>query len=258
MNDTTDLSSADELSDSELLRYSRQIMLPQFDVAGQLKLKNAHVLIIGAGGLGSPVALYLASAGIGKLTIVDFDEVDDSNLQRQIIHTTDSIGSAKVESAKRSLLAINPECNVNAVNQQFGEEIADELVGRADVVVDASDNFSTRFLVNQVAVRHKKVLVSGAAIRMEGQVSVFDFRESENPCYACLYPDLSEENMTCSENGVLSPLVGIIGSVQAAETIKVIAGMGQPLVGKLMLLDAMSMEWRTVKFRKDPGCSVCG
>jgi adenylyltransferase/sulfurtransferase len=246
-----------ELSDTELLRYSRQILMPGFDIAGQLKLKQARVLVVGLGGLGSPVALYLAAAGIGHLVLVDFDVVEISNLQRQIAHGFDSIGKSKVESAAQAIGRINADCQVVAVNRPLDEKLAEELMGDADVVVDASDNFTTRFLINRYARLAKKVLVSGAAIRMEGQVTVFDFRNPDNPCYACLYQDFSEEAMTCSEAGVIAPLVGIIGSVQAMEVVKVVSGVGTPLVGRLLILDAASMEWRSIKYRRDDACTLC-
>lgn len=247
----------DELTDQELLRYSRQIMMPEMDVAGQLALKNARVLIVGMGGLGSPVALYLASAGVGHLTLVDFDFVDESNLQRQIIHSLDTLGDSKVLSAKRRIRRLNENCDVTTIEERLDEAGLSTLISQVDIIVDASDNFETRFMVNRQVKAACKVLVSGAAIRMEGQVSVFDFRDTNNPCYACLYQDVGEEQMTCSENGVVAPLVGIIGSIQAMEVIKVATGMGKPLIGRLMILDAMSMDWRTMKYSRDPHCEVC-
>ena len=246
-----------DFSDEQLLRYSRQIMLPAFDIAGQSRLATSRALIIGMGGLGSPIALYLASAGVGTLHLVDFDEVDLSNLQRQIAHTVSDIGTKKVDSAARSVAQINPDIKVIAQAELLeGRTLANAVIA-ADVVIDATDNFATRFAINAVCVEHKTPLVSGAAIRMEGQVSVFDARNDESPCYQCLYSDISDEALSCSEAGVMAPLVGIIGSVQAMEAVKLLSGMGQPLVGKLLILDAMTMEWRTMRLRKDSGCKTC-
>lgn len=246
-----------DFNDEQLLRYSRQIMLPAFDIAGQSRLLTSRVLIIGMGGLGSPIALYLAAAGVGTLHLVDFDEVDLSNLQRQIAHTLSDVGDKKVDSAARAVARINPEIKVIAEAKMLEGETLSKAVSAADVVIDATDNFATRFAINAACVEHKTPLVSGAAIRMEGQVSVFDIRNDDAPCYQCLYSDISEEQLTCSEAGVMAPLVGIIGSVQAMEAVKLIAGIGQPLIGKLLLLDAMTMEWRTMKLKKDPACGVC-
>ena len=243
------------MEDQQLLRYSRQIMLPDVDVAGQQRLLDSRVLIIGAGGLGSPVAMYLAAAGVGQLVLVDFDEVDLSNLQRQILHGSHDLGRPKVESARDTLAVINPEVNITAINEKLeGEALLAEVV-KADVVVDASDNFSTRFAVNDACVTARKPLVSGAAIRMEGQVSVFHNERPESPCYRCLYRDEGELAQTCSENGILAPVVGIIGTIQATEVLKVLLGIGDTLDGRLLLLDALTMEWRSMKLRKDPGCS---
>ena len=246
-----------DMNDEQLLRYSRQIMLPQVEIAGQQKLRDASVLIIGLGGLGSPVAMYLAAAGVGKLTLVDHDQVDLSNLQRQIVHTTDSIGTDKVESAREILLKLNPETKIETINQQLDETALGEQVKQADVVIDASDNFPTRFQLNRVCVKNKTPLVSGAAIRLEGQVSVFDASKPDSPCYQCLYKDGEETEETCSENGILAPVAGIIGSVQATEAIKVILGLGESLVGRLLILDAQTMEWREIKLKKDLDCPVC-
>lgn len=246
------------MSDEQLLRYSRQIMLPAMDIEGQEKLLSANALIVGLGGLGSPAAMYLAAAGVGQLTLVDFDVVDLSNLQRQIAHTTHSIGQPKVESAQITIKALNPDTEVQAINDKLDESQLSQQVKQADVVLDCSDNFKTRFLLNALCVKHQVPLVSGAAIRMEAQLSVFDSRDPNNPCYHCLYGNMGEADLSCSENGVLSPLVGVIGSMQALEAIKVLSGMGEPLVGKLMLFDAMDSHWRTVKLKKDPNCSVCG
>ena len=246
------------MQDQQLLRYSRQIMLPEVEIEGQEAWLNSRVLVIGAGGLGSPVAIYLAAAGIGTLVLVDDDEVDLSNLQRQIVHTTDRIGQPKVDSAKHSLQALNPTITVETIGQRLVGEALDQQVAQADLVVDCTDNFTTRFALNRACVAHKTPLVSGAAIRMEGQVAVYDPRHDDSPCYQCLYKEGDDENLTCSESGVLAPLVGIIGSVQAMEALKVLASVGTPLVGKLLLLDGRRMEWRTLKLRKDPACPVCG
>jgi len=246
------------MNDEQLLRYSRQILLPQFDIAGQQKLLDAHVLIIGLGGLGSPVAMYLASAGVGELTLVDFDKVELSNLQRQIIHRTENINQPKVESARQNLLQLNPEIKINCVNSQLDETQLNEQVSQASVVVDATDNFDIRFAINKACVNNKKPLVSGAAIRMEGQVSVFDMRKPSSPCYRCLYDENGSVAETCSENGVMAPMVGIIGSIQAMETIKLISDMGETLTGKLLITDSMYQEWRSMKLKKDPNCPVCG
>lgn len=248
---------SDELTDQELLRYSRQIMLPAFDVAGQLALKNAHVLIIGLGGLGSPAAMYLASAGVGCLTLADHDVVDVSNLQRQVIHSEASIGEPKVVSAKARLQALNPLISIEVHETRLQDHDLHALIDKVDLVLDCTDNFATRFAVNKACVNTKTPLVSAAAIRMEGQLSVFDPRQSESPCYQCLYPSGNEENLTCSESGVMAPLVGILGSMQALEAIKLLSGLGQPMVGKLMLLDASTMQWRTLKLSKDTHCLCC-
>jgi len=246
-----------ELSDEELLRYSRQIMLPKFDMAGQLALVNAHVLIIGVGGLGSPVAMYLAAAGVGHITLVDDDTVDVSNLQRQIIHGEETVGMSKVESAAKSLRQINPNAGLTALATRLTGESLLEQISAVDLVLDCSDNFSTRFEINRACVNAKKPLVSGAAIRMEGQVIVFDSRVENSPCYQCLYPEGSDEQLTCSTSGVMAPLVGIIGSMQAMEAIKVLSGLGDSLTGRLLLLDAMSMQWRSLKLKKDVACACC-
>ncbi|MCF6282370.1 MAG: molybdopterin-synthase adenylyltransferase MoeB [Candidatus Polarisedimenticolaceae bacterium] len=244
------------MNDDQLLRYSRQIMLPALEYEGQQQLLNSRVLIIGMGGLGAPVSMYLAAAGVGHMVIVDFDVVDLSNLQRQIIHTTQTIGQPKTDSAWTALNAINPDIRIDPINQMLeGDELL-EQVKQADVVVDASDNFSTRFALNKVCRATATPLVSGAAIRMEGQVSVFSGQPGD-PCYRCLYPEEGQVGDSCSENGVLAPVVGIIGSIQATEAIKVLTGMGSTLVGKLMILDALHMQWRTLKLKPDPRCPVC-
>ena len=250
------------MNDNQLLRYSRHILLPQISYEGQEKLVNSHALIVGAGGLGSPVALYLAAAGVGTLTICDFDTVDLTNLQRQIVHTTPAVGTNKAISAQQTLFEINPTITVNTVCVKSTEDEFAALVSQADVVIDCSDNFATRYTLNRLCVKHKKPLVSGAAIGFEGQVTVFDMRSDTSPCYHCLFPDSSEitgENteMRCAENGVFAPLVGMIGTTQAAEALKLLMGIGESLQGRLLLLDALSTEWRTIKLSKDPACLVC-
>lgn len=246
------------MNDEQLLRYSRQIMLPQLDVAGQQRLLDSHALIIGMGGLGSPVAMYLAAAGVGRLTLVDFDTVDLSNLQRQILHGSADIGRPKVDSAREALVALNPEVRVSTVKHKLEGAALLEAITAADVVIDASDNFATRFAISDACVQARKPLVSGAAIRMEGQVSVFHNERDDSPCYRCLYRDEGEQEQTCSENGVLAPVVGVIGALQATEALKVLAGIGETLGGRLLLWDAMTMEWRSLRLRKDPACPLCG
>ena len=246
------------MDDNQLLRYSRNILLTQIGVEGQEKLLASHALIIGAGGLGSPIALYLAAAGVGHITICDGDTVDLTNLQRQIAHFTHSLGSNKALSAQRTLAAINPEVKVTAIPQRVEGDRLALLVAQSDVVLDASDNFATRHAISSACVRHQKPLVSGAAIRFDGQVTVFDLRRTDSPCYHCLFPEnAGEEGERCAVMGVLAPLVGIIGAVQAAEAIKLLTGAGQPLLGRLLLLDGLSMEWRSINLKKDPGCTVC-
>lgn len=245
------------MNDQQLLRYSRQIMLPDVDIEGQEKLLAARVLIVGLGGLGSPVAMYLAAAGIGHLILADFDRVDLSNLQRQIAHTTDRIGETKVESAAQTLRALNPDVQITCVTQVLDADALNVYVAQADVVIDCCDNFATRFAINAACVAAKVPLVSGAAIRLEGQVAVFDNRQTDSPCYRCLYDEESEENTTCAANGVLSPVVGIIGSMQALETIKLIVGFGKTLAGKLLIFDARYSQWRELKLPKDKDCPIC-
>ena len=252
------MSELVELSDAELLRYSRQIMLPSFDIEGQLALKGSRALIIGLGGLGSPVSMYLASAGLGHLVLVDDDEVDLSNLQRQIAHTVSAVGEPKVESAKLRLEALNPDIRVETFAMRLEGDALAEQVEAADVVIDCSDNFTTRFTLNRLCVEKRVPLVSGAAIRMEGQISVFDFRREDSPCYQCLYGESEDENLNCSESGVMAPLVGVIGSMQALEAIKVLAGLGDSLSGRLLVFDAMSADWRSLKLKKDRACACCG
>ena len=245
------------LSDEELLRYSRQILIPSFDIAGQEKLKSARVLVVGAGGLGCPVALYLGAAGVGELTLVDDDTIELANLQRQIGFEDSWLGDAKAGRLADRVRAINPEVSVTAVHQRVEAEHLQRLVQEASLVLDCTDNFATRFALNRACVAAKVPLVSGAAIQGEGQLSVYDSREQGSPCYHCLYPEEGNEELTCSEAGVIAPLVGMIGSAQAMEAIKVISGVGKPLVGRLLILDAWQMQWREMKLAKDPGCPVC-
>lgn len=246
------------LSDQELLRYSRQILLQHVDIDGQLRLKQSRALVVGVGGLGSPVALYLAAAGVGELHLADFDHVDLTNLQRQIIHDTHSIGQAKVDSALARLNAINPEITLVAHRTALDTDSLEAAVQAVDLVLDCSDNFATREAVNAACVAAGKPLVSGAAIRLEGQLSVFDPRRADSPCYHCLYGHGSEAELTCSEAGVIGPLVGLVGSLQALEALKLLAGFGEPMVGRLLLIDALSTRFRELKVKRDLACSVCG
>jgi adenylyltransferase/sulfurtransferase len=245
------------MNDQELLRYSRQILLPDFDIEGQERLRQSRALIVGLGGLGSPAAMYLAAAGVGRLTLIDFDAVDLSNLQRQIIHRTADIGRPKVESARDTLLALNPLVEVTAIAKALDEAELRQQVEQADVVVDACDNLSTRLAINAACVRTATPLVTGAAIRLEGQVLVWR-PGGEGACYRCLYRDAGMHLETCAQTGVLAPVVGVIGSLQAVEAIKVLTGLGETLDGRLLLLDAARMEWRTMKVRRWEGCPVCG
>jgi len=245
------------MNDDQLLRYSRQILLPQIDITGQQKLLNSHVLIVGVGGLGSPVALYLAAAGVGHLTLVDDDVVELSNLQRQIIHGEQDIGRLKVESAADSLRGLNSGVQIETHTTRLSEQALTLAVTAADVVVDCSDNFATRFLLNKVTQQLNTPLVSGAAIRMEAQVTVYDPRQIGSACYRCIYEDNGELQQTCSESGVLSPLLGIIGSMQAVETVKLLTQIGESLAGRLMIFDALAMTWRELKLRQDPDCPIC-
>jgi adenylyltransferase/sulfurtransferase len=247
------------MNDDELLRYSRHILLPEIGIEGQERLLGAHALVIGAGGLGSPVALYLASAGVGRITICDGDTVDLTNLQRQIVHRTESVGLPKVDSARTTLGAINPGVEVMAVHERLTGSRILELAASADVVLDGSDNFTTRHAVNRACVRLRKALVSGAAIRFDGQLAVFDLRRSDAPCYACLFPEGGEdEEVRCAVMGVFAPITGIIGTMQAAEALKILIGVGETLAGRLLLVDALAMELRTIRIAKDAGCAVCG
>jgi len=245
------------MQDEQLLRYSRQIMLPQVDAGGQMRLLESTVLIVGLGGLGAPVAMYLAAAGVGHLIVSDDDEVDLSNLQRQIIHGTADIGRPKVDSARDALLALNPELTITTVEARIEGQQLRDLVDQADIVVDACDNFATRFAINEACFSSGTPLVSGAAIRFEGQVAVFDPRDAASPCYRCLYRDEGELAETCTQSGVFTPVVGIIGSLQATEALKLLLGLGETLTGRLLLLDAETMQTRTIRLPRDPKCPVC-
>lgn len=246
------------MNDEQLLRYSRHILLDEIGIEGQAKILAAHALLIGAGGLGSPAAMYLASAGIGRITLADDDTVDLTNLQRQILHTQDRIGQAKALSGQTALAQINPEVTVEPITERLADEQLDALVANADVIVDCCDNFATRHAVNRACIKHRKPLVSGAAIRFSGQLSVFDPRHENAPCYHCLFPENTEiEETRCAVMGVFAPLTGIIGSMQAAEALKLVSGVGTPAVGRLLLLDGLTMEWRSVKYSKDRNCPVC-
>ena len=246
------------MNDEQLLRYSRQIMLGDFDVAGQEALLRSHAAVFGLGGLGSPAALYLAAAGVGTLTLVDHDQVDLSNLQRQIIHNQAALGTAKVTSAATRVQALNPDVSVHTVAAKLTGQALLDVVAAADVVLDGTDNFGARYAINAACVAARTPLVSGAAIRWEGQIAVFDPRREDSPCYGCLYGDAADEALNCAENGVASPVVGIVGSVQALEAMKVLAGVGETLVGQVLYLDAKRMEWRRLRLGRDPGCGTCG
>jgi len=247
------------MNDDQLLRYSRHILLDELGIEAQQRFLDAHVLVVGAGGLGAPACLYLAAAGVGTLSIVDADEVDLTNLQRQIVHTTASVGSLKVESAQATLSQINPEVVINALAVRADAAFLDEWVPRANVVLDCSDNFVTRHAINQACVTHRVPLVSGAALRFDGQISTFDARDPASPCYGCLFPpDQEFEEVACSTMGVFAPLVGIVGAMQAAEALKVIAHVGTALVGRLVLHDALRGEWNTIRIARQPDCPVCG
>ncbi|MBI3899702.1 MAG: molybdopterin-synthase adenylyltransferase MoeB [Gammaproteobacteria bacterium] len=245
------------MNDAQLLRYSRHILLPQIGIDGQQKLLDARVLIIGVGGLGSPVSMYLAASGVGHLVLVDFDKVDLTNLQRQIVHVTETVGQTKVASATARLNALNPDVQITGIERQLDAEELLEQVRLADAVIDGSDNFPTRFAVNAACVRAKKPLISAAVTRFEGQVAVFRNDQPNRSCYRCLYDDTGEVGETCVQFGVLAPVAGLVGCVQATETMKVLMGIGEPLADRMLMLDALTMEWRTVKLRKDPRCPVC-
>ena len=247
------------MDDDQLLRYSRHILLNEVGIEGQERILDAHALIIGAGGLGSPVALYLGSAGIGHITIVDDDVVDITNLQRQIAHTMARVGQAKTASAQAAIEAINPDVKVTTIQSRADAALLAQLVAQADVVVDCSDNYKTRHAINAACVSHRKPLVSGAAIRFDGQVSVFDSRQEQSPCYACVFPpDDGFEETRCATMGVLAPMVGIIGAMQAAEVLKLLRGAGKSLTGRMLMLDGLAMEWNEIRVGRDAACSVCG
>jgi len=247
------------VDDDSLLRYARHILLNEFGIEGQQRVQAAHVLIIGAGGLGSPAALYLAAAGVGHMTLADDDVVDLSNLQRQILHRSDRVGQAKVLSGQHTLQALNPDVHIHTYTERLNADTLAPLVAQANVVLDCSDNFATRYAINRACVHLRKPLVSGAAIRFDGQVSVFDLRDAASPCYHCLFPEASEEleAMNCATVGVFGPLVGMVGSTQAAEALKILAHMGEPLTGRLLMIDALHARWRTIALARDPHCAVC-
>lgn len=247
------------MEDQDLLRYSRHILLEEFGIDGQARVSAGHALVIGAGGLGSPVALYLAAAGVGRITLVDDDEVDLTNLQRQIAHSTARVGQAKVESAAAAMRDINPEIRIETHVQRADEALLDRLVATADVVIDCSDNFATRHSVNRACVAHAKPLVAGAAIRFDGQLSVYDTRDAASPCYACLFPpDADFEETRCAVLGVFAPVVGTIGTLEASEALKLLAGIGPSLAGSLLMFDGRRTAFDTLRVARDPGCSVCG
>ena len=247
------------MNDLQLLRYSRHILLDDIGIDGQARLLRSHALIIGAGGLGSPVALYLGSAGVGHITVVDHDRVETTNLQRQIAHTMARVGHYKARSIVEAIAQINPDVQVTAVTHRADEALLNELVQQADVVRDCTDNFQTRHAINRACVRHAKPLVSGAALQLDGQVSVFDSRQPAAPCYACLFPEAhAPEETNCATMGVFAPLVGIVGSMQAAEALKLLCGFGESLAGRLLMLDARHMSWTEMGARRQPDCKVCG
>lgn len=247
------------MNDEQLLRYSRHLLLDDIDIAGQERLLNSHVLIIGAGGLGSACAPYLAAAGVGKITLVDHDHVELTNLQRQIMHQQESIGMSKAASGKRFLKSLNPTCQVEALDKRVDEPLLKELISEVDVVVDCTDNFSTRHLINRVCVSYRKVLISGAALRFDGQVSVFDFRNPHSPCYACVFPpDPNYVETNCASLGIFAPLVGIIGTIAAAQALQVIIGFGEPLIGRLLIWNARTTQIDEIKLTRHHACPVCG
>lgn len=245
------------MNDDDLIRYSRHILLPEIEYEGQEKICNSHALVMGAGGLGSSASIYLAASGIGKLTICDFDQVELSNLQRQILHSDEVIGLNKASSAEKTLKKMNPQIQVNKIEKKLSIDEAKKAVVDVDVILDCSDNFETRYALNKIAFDKKIPLVSGAAIKFDGQLCVFNFKHNETPCYHCLFPDSSSnEELRCSDHGVISPLVGIIGSMQALEALKILIDMESD-IGKLLVFDAKNLEWNSIKFKKDPSCSVC-
>ena len=247
-----------DLNDQQLIRYSRQIMLPQIDILGQQKLMQAKVLVLGAGGLGCPTLMYLASSGVGEITVVDPDIVELSNLHRQLLFREQDLGQKKAQIAAQQIRLINPQCVVSVVDQIPDDEALRRLILDADVVIEGTDSFQARYRHNQACMEASTPLISGAVIRFEGQVTCFDFSRAITPCYACLYAGAEDENLNCSENGVLPSVVAMIASTMVTECVKLIAQVGENLVGRLLLLDAISMEWRSIVFNKDPDCSVCG
>lgn len=247
------------MDDAQLLRYSRHILLDELGVEGQQRLLDSHALILGAGGLGSPVAMYLAASGVGRISLIDDDEVDLTNLQRQIAHTTSRVGQPKVTSAREAMLALNPQVQVDTLQSRADEAALMQLVANVDVVIDCCDNFATRHAVNRACVAHAVPLVSGAVIRLDGQLTTYDTRHTSSPCYACLFPpDQAPEEVRCATMGVLAPLVGVIGTLQATEALKLLAGVGRSLAGRLQLLDGRSLEWTEMRLRRQPDCPVCG
>ncbi len=247
------------MEDAELLRYSRHILLEEFGIDGQARVGAAHALVVGAGGLGSPVALYLAAAGVGRITLLDDDEVDLTNLQRQIAHTSERVGRPKVESAAAAMRQINPLIRIDTLARRGDDALLDALVAGSDVVLDCCDNFATRQAVNRACVAHGRPLVSGAAIRFDGQMAVYDLRDPASPCYACVFPpDATFEETRCAVLGVFAPVVGVIGTLQAHEALKLLAGIGAPATGRLLMFDGRSTAFDTLQVRRDPGCAVCG
>lgn len=246
------------LDDAQLMRYARHILLDEYGIEAQEKVSAAKVLIIGAGGLGSPAAYYLAAAGVGQITLVDDDEVDLSNLQRQILHNSERVGMNKAQSGQQTLHQLNPLIHIEPLAQRLSDADLDRLMPLHDLVLDCTDNFATRHAINRAAVRHRVPIVSGAGIRFSGQISVYDLRDAQAPCYHCLFPEADDvQELRCATTGVLGPLVGVVGCIQAAEALKVLGGFGEPLVGRLLSVDALTMQWHTVRFRKDPHCLVC-
>lgn len=247
------------MDDAQLLRYSRHILLNELGVEGQEALLASHALVIGAGGLGSPVALYLGSAGVGRITLVDHDTVDATNLQRQIAHNLARVGHLKAESAREAVTAINPDVQITTITQRADDALLHTLVAQADVVLDCTDNFATRHAINRACVAHRKPLVSGAAIRMDGQLSVYDARGADNPCYACVFPEeAGVEEALCATMGVFAPLVGIVGTMQAAEALKLLTGLGSRLTGQLLMIDARDLAFQSIRLPRNPQCAVCG
>ena len=247
------------MDDQSLLRYSRHILLNEFGLEAQQRLSQAHALVVGAGGLGSAALMYLASGGVGRISIADGDRVDITNLQRQVVHREDTIGMNKAMSAQRQLRAINSTITIDAIQERLSGDALNEVVRNADIVLDCSDNFATRHAINRACVQHKKPLVSGAAVRFDGQITSFDLRRAESPCYHCLFPDQPDAiEERCAVMGVFAPLVGIIGTMQAAEAIRLLSDLGEPLIGRMLMLDGLSLNWQTVRFRRDADCAVCG